>query len=92
MGCGFSCLFRSRNYHEDIHLDRLEPFLKHPEDMDDNVPKDEDRQTWEDEDLAASASGLEPADTSAAQRRRANGSRPISVSSVNSLNSVIYFL
>ena len=92
MGCGFSCFSRTQVHHQDIHLETIEPTAKHRENIDEALPENGYFQEHEEDRQAATFSSAPRADLSAAQRREVNHSQPISVGSVSSLNSVIYFL
>lgn len=93
MGCGFSRLSRSPDQHEeDVSPRTTEPFAEHRETVDPDRPREVDRPEHETDGSVRSSSGDRRAGVSSAQRRQANHSHPITVSSVTSSNLVIYFL
>ena len=92
MGCGFSCFSRTNVQHEDIRFEAVGLTAEHREDVNDTRVEEEDRQERRRERRDATFASAPRAEISAAQRREVNQSQPISVGSVSSLNSVIYFL
>lgn len=93
MGCGFSRLPGSRDQHEeDVSLHSIEPFAEHRETVNPDRSREVDQPERETDGPVESSSDVRIADVSSAQRRRANRSHPITVSSVTSANLVIYFL
>lgn len=95
MGCGFSRFSRAHDRHEDIEPDTLMPlsvpFSLHRENIDNRL-KREERREREREYLSPSVNDVRREGVSTVRRRRANRFQSITVGSIGSLNSVLYFM